>query len=334
EVREIEKENVATVGSTNNILFENLSRRNANREHQEFNIETDLVNLILNDIIHTVFEKVRDKHNERSESNEQSNNNLNGKKIIVHSNMKINNLWSQHFHWPKVEKTNTKRKSNSQMPFATTSKKWKEYTDAIKTEKKEKEVQKLQRKTNREKKQVENGEKEKGKSLHRSAFYCLFFMSDNGSCFLASDFIVLVGLHTYVFRIALINTSPGGSDLLELIISLRTYIEWWSAAQVKWRLANVDASKHSSFQEPDSNNQTTPSYSYNSFQSPYLNHSIDGYRHQQYSENTYSTFYSDKHTHAPQQTNIEGHSLNLDATSLANEHTNDDSIISQALRFI
>ncbi|KAF5286451.1 hypothetical protein FQA39_LY16301 [Lamprigera yunnana] len=42
----------------------------------------------------------------------------------------------------------------------------------------------------------------------------------------------------------------------------------------------------------------------------------------------------DKHTNALQQTNIEGQSLNLDATSLANEHTNDDSIISQALRFI
>ncbi|KAF5275699.1 hypothetical protein FQA39_LY06811 [Lamprigera yunnana] len=105
----------------------------------------------------------------------------------------------------------------------------------------------------------------------------------------------------------------------------------------KYRLANVNASKHSSFQEPNSNKntQTTPSYSYNgSLQSPYSNHSIDGYPHQQYSEDTNSTFYSDKHTNAPQQTNIEGQSLNLDATSLANEHTNDDSIISQALRFI
>ncbi|KAF5291130.1 hypothetical protein FQA39_LY14372 [Lamprigera yunnana] len=138
-------------------------RCNANREHQEFNIEetinmqTDLVNLILNDIIHTVFEKVCHKHNEKRESNERSNNNLNGKKIIV----KINNIWLQHLHWPKVEKTNTKRKSNSPMPFAITTKKWKEYTDAIETEKKEKELQKLQRKTSREKKQEKNGKKEK-----------------------------------------------------------------------------------------------------------------------------------------------------------------------------
>ncbi|KAF5271710.1 hypothetical protein FQA39_LY08033 [Lamprigera yunnana] len=105
----------------------------------------------------------------------------------------------------------------------------------------------------------------------------------------------------------------------------------------KYRLANVDASKHSSFQEPNSkkNTQTTHSYLYNnSLQSPYSNHSIDGYPHQQYSENTNSTFYSNKHTNAPQQTNIERQSLNLDATSLANEHTNDDSVTSQALRFI
>ncbi|KAF5295063.1 hypothetical protein FQA39_LY13214 [Lamprigera yunnana] len=105
----------------------------------------------------------------------------------------------------------------------------------------------------------------------------------------------------------------------------------------KYKLANVDSSKYSSFQEPNSNKntQTTPSYSYNnSLQSPCSNHSIDGYPHQQYSENTNSTFYSDKHTNAPQQINIEGQSLNLYATSLANEHTNDDSIISQALRFI
>ncbi|KAF5306650.1 hypothetical protein FQA39_LY08839 [Lamprigera yunnana] len=72
----------------------------------------------------------------------------------------------------------------------------------------------------------------------------------------------------------------------------------------------------------------------NSLQSPYSNHYIDGYPHQQYNKNTNSTFYSDKHTNAPQQTNIEGQSLNLDATSLANEHINDDSIISQALSFI
>ncbi|KAF5301229.1 hypothetical protein FQA39_LY10815 [Lamprigera yunnana] len=70
----------------------------------------------------------------------------------------------------------------------------------------------------------------------------------------------------------------------------------------KYRLANVDDSKHSSFQEPNSNKntQTTLSYSsYNSLQSPYSNHSTDGYPHQQYSENTNSTFYSDKHTNAP-----------------------------------
>ncbi|KAF5284765.1 hypothetical protein FQA39_LY04490 [Lamprigera yunnana] len=52
----------------------------------------------------------------------------------------------------------------------------------------------------------------------------------------------------------------------------------------KYRLANVDASKHSSFQEPNSNKntQTTP-YSYNSsLESPYSNHSIDGYPHQHF----------------------------------------------------
>ncbi|KAF5277398.1 hypothetical protein FQA39_LY06211 [Lamprigera yunnana] len=49
----------------------------------------------------------------------------------------------------------------------------------------------------------------------------------------------------------------------------------------KYRLANVDASKHS-----------------------YSNHSIDIYPHQQYSDNTNSTFYSDKHTTAPEKTKL------------------------------
>lgn len=60
----------------------------------------------------------------------------------------IKEVWSQHLHWPSETPKTTKRKcnDNSRMPYAITSKKFKEYMDKKEAVKREKEELKVQRK--------------------------------------------------------------------------------------------------------------------------------------------------------------------------------------------
>ncbi|KAJ8927601.1 hypothetical protein NQ314_019909 [Rhamnusium bicolor] len=90
------------------------------------------------------------------------------KKIVVHSNITVQDAWSDHLHWPKIEEKGVKRKSATPMPFAITSKKWKEYAEDIEARKREKEDLKMQKKHVRDQKlQEQNKNKGKRKNVQK-----------------------------------------------------------------------------------------------------------------------------------------------------------------------
>lgn len=173
EPRIIDKYDVeSTVSSERNVCISEDSQTCINEKPLP-NIIMDVVKPLLNIIIEAVFESVHDQTIDQTK--DQTNTcNSNGdkrtetprdsknQKIVVHSNIKIKeSVWSQHLHWPKVEKTRNKKTPTAPMPFAITSKKWKEYEQVKESEKKEKEDAILKRKAIREDKKKEKCEKNK-----------------------------------------------------------------------------------------------------------------------------------------------------------------------------
>lgn len=114
------------------------------------NNSTNIVNYVMNDIMDAVFESVCTQNNKTFNSDEDKI--TKNSKIIVHSNIAVQSAWSQHLHWPKVEKTHTHKTPTAPMPFAITSKNWKEYAQAKDFKKKEKEDSILKRKAIRKRK--------------------------------------------------------------------------------------------------------------------------------------------------------------------------------------